>query len=286
MLSPQDTRIACREIGDADTNEVIALLLKGYQHTREHWIRCLERLARHPTPAGFPKYGYLLEAGGKVVGVILLIHSAMPAGSGCAVKCNIAGWCVEPAFSSYALMLHSRAIRRKDVTYINVPGPHIQAVVEAMGFTRYCDGQVMAIPALSGLFGSGVKVVSAGAPPDAKHDSYDHDLLLEHRRFGCFSFWCVTPEQAYPFVFLPVNVRGFLPCARLIYCRSMDDMVRFAGPVGRYLLKFKRIFVLIDANGPIEGLRGHYFADSRPKYFKGPMRPRVGDLSYTNLSMF
>ena len=286
MPSLQDTRAVIREITDSDASEVIAVLLKGYQHDTGPWVRCLDRLARHPTPAGFPKYGYLLESSGKVVGVILMIHSAVPGDTGSAVKCNIAGWCVESAFSSYALMLHNRAIKRKDVTYINVPGQNIQAVVEAMGFTRYCDGQYMAIPMLERSNGLHVDVLSADAPPAVKHDPYDYELLQQHSQFGCMSFWCATADQAYPFVFLPVNVRGFIPCARLIYCRSIDDLVRFARPIGRYLLKQKRIFVLIDANGPIAGLRGRYFANSRPKYFKGPMRPRLGDLSYTNLSMF
>jgi hypothetical protein len=286
VLSRQDNRVVCREIGDSDLNEVIAVLLKGYHHPTEHWISCLERLGRHSTPPGFPKYGYLLESGGKVIGVILLIHSTVPTDGGYAVKCNIAGWSVEPAFSSYAPMLHSRGLKRKDVTYINVPGPHIQTIVEAMGFSRYCDGQFMAILALSRAIGLRATVIRAGATPEVKYDSYDQNLLREHGQFGCLSFWCTTAEKAYPFVFLPMNVRGFIPCVRLIYCRSTEDLVRFAQPIGRYLLKYGRVFTLIDANGPITGLLGHYFANSRPKYFKGPMRPRLGDLSYTNLSMF
>jgi hypothetical protein len=44
--------------------------------------------------------------------------------------------------------------------------------------------------------------------------------------------------------------------------------------------------VLLDANGPVPGLVGKYFDGSRPKYFKGPTQPRLGDLAYTQLAMF
>jgi hypothetical protein len=287
MLAPQGPRIICREILDSDKSGVIALLLKGYQHDTEHWIRSLGRLARHPTPAGFPKYGYLLESGGKIVGVILLIVSSTPSGNDHSMKCNIAAWCVDPEFGSYAPLLHSRALKRKDVTYMNVPGPNVQRIVEAMGFSRYCDGQFIAIPALSKMRDDDqVRVVEAHRIPDIKHDLFEQDLLLAHTQFRCISLWCLTADEVHPFVFHPVNVRGFIPCARLIYCRNIDDFVRFARPIGRYLLKRGRPFALVDANGPIPGLIGRYFENSRPKYFKGPTPPRLGDLSYTNLSMF
>src|SRR5262245_19110515 len=40
-------------------------------------------------------------------------------------------------------------------------------------------------------------------------------------------------------------------------------------------------FVMIDANAPIPGLVGRYCGGNMPKYFKGPQRPRLGDLAYT-----
>jgi len=42
-----------------------------------------------------------------------------------------------------------------------------------------------------------------------------------------------------------------------------------------------KLFVLIDSKGPIRGLVGRYRAGVAPKYFKGPISPRVGDLAYT-----
>jgi hypothetical protein len=47
-----------------------------------------------------------------------------------------------------------------------------------------------------------------------------------------------------------------------------------------------RPFVVIDANGPIAGLTGRYFADTMPKFYRGPVRPRLGDLAYTETALF
>jgi hypothetical protein len=33
-------------------------------------------------------------------------------------------------------------------------------------------------------------------------------------------------------------------------------------------------------------MAGKYFDDSRPKYFKGPVPPRLGDMAYTHFAMF
>ena len=44
-------------------------------------------------------------------------------------------------------------------------------------------------------------------------------------------------------------------------------------------------FVIVDSNGPIPGLVGMYRRGSMPKYFKGPRRPRLGDLAYTEYAL-
>jgi hypothetical protein len=44
--------------------------------------------------------------------------------------------------------------------------------------------------------------------------------------------------------------------------------------------------LIIDANGPVQGLTGKYFDQTMPRYFRGPRRPRLGDLAYTEVAMF
>ena len=46
-----------------------------------------------------------------------------------------------------------------------------------------------------------------------------------------------------------------------------------------------RPLLIIDANGPMPGLVGKYFDQKMPRYFRGPQRPRLGDLAYTEIAM-
>jgi hypothetical protein len=66
----------------------------------------------------------------------------------------------------------------------------------------------------------------------------------------------------------------------------MEDLVRFSKPLGRFLLSRGKPLLLIDANGPIPGLRGKYVEGAAPKYFRGPEPPRLGDLAFTEAAMF
>ena len=128
-------------------------------------------------------------------------------------------------------------------------------------------------------------VLAADREPPVPFEAFEWRLLQDHAAFGCTAFWCVTPERAYPFVFRRRLAKGVLPLAQLIYCRDTDDVVRFCGLIGRYLAVRGCPFVVIDASGPIPGLPGIYL-DGRPKFFKGPDKPALGDLAYTEAALF
>jgi hypothetical protein len=278
--------IRCREIGAADAAGVATLLRQGFPNrNRAFWLGALDRLSRHRTPAGFPKYGYLLESGGVPVGAILLIFSSFGAGEAAGIRCNVSSWYVQPSFRSYASLLVSKALRHKNVTYMNVSAaPHTWPIIEAQGFSRYCNGIFIALPILNVFPGAHVRV-GAEAPPDVDCEPFEREVLARHAEQGCISLWCAGSERAHPFVFRPRLVKGIAPCAQLIYCRDVGDLVHFAGPIGRYLALRGMLFVVVDANGPIPGLIGTFRNGRMPKYFKGPVQPRLGDLAYTEYAM-
>jgi hypothetical protein len=280
--------LRCRLISEPDIAAVAALFARGFHNrNRRFWLRAFARLMRREPPPGLPKYGYLMESGGVPVGAILVICTTMRTAEGTATRCNLSSWYVEPKFRAYASLLVSQALRHKDVTYLNVsPAPHTRPIIEAQGFARYCDGIFVALPLLNGLFANaGVKVFDAQKIPEVEFDADAREVLLQHAAHGCISLWCATSERAYPFVFRPRLVRTVLPCAQLIYCADIDDFARFAGPLGRYLALRARAIVIVDSNGPIPGLVGMYRRGSMPKYFKGPRRPRLGDLAYTEYAL-
>jgi hypothetical protein len=288
--SSSSSTIRARKITASDIESIASLLARGFKRRpRQYWLRALERLSVHPTPTGFPKYGYLLECDGVPVGVILLIFSMIPGGDVPMPRCNVSSWYVEPAFRGYAPLFISQALKDKTATYLNIsPASHVQPIIKAQGFTRYSSGQFVTFPTLSRMPNDNPRTVLGTDVnrPGAAFEPFERELLLRHSEYGCISLWCRTADRAYPFVFLPRIVKGCVPCVQLIYCRAIEDFVRFSGTIGRFLLLRGRPLVIIDSTGPIVGLFGKYFEGAAPKYFRGPEPPRLGDLAYTEAPMF
>jgi hypothetical protein len=77
-----------------------------------------------------------------------------------------------------------------------------------------------------------------------------------------------------------------LPALQLVYCREIADYVRCAGAIGGFLIRRGKPVVILDANAPITGLAGIYTETRGRKYFKGPHRPRLTDLTETELVLY
>jgi hypothetical protein len=287
-VKDRPSEIRARQITPADRDAVAALLHKGFglRRTRAFWQHVVDRLAAREVPGGMPQLGYLLEADGRVVGTILVIASTPRTGPDPdGVRCSLSSWYVEPHFRIYAAMLAALAQRHGDATHLNIsPAVNTFSTLAVHGYARYCDGVFIACPLL--VRGDRTAtVLAANCEPPVSIEPFEWSLLRDHAAFGCFAFWCVTAERAYPFVFRRRLFKGALPCAQLIYCRDIADTIRFSGLIGRYLAARGCPFVMIDASGSIPKLPGHYL-DGRPKYFKGPDRPRLGDLAYTEAALF
>jgi hypothetical protein len=289
-LTVPSRRVRAREINDADVPEVVDLLSRGYIATRsrEFWQQVLRGLANRHVPAEYPRYGYVLESDRNLVGVFLQIFSTVWSDGAANTRCNVMSVYVDPAFRMYAALFELQAFKYKNATVLDVtPSPSRHPVLEARKYTRYSNGIYIAVPGLSrSPPPTRVRVLKAGARLDVPFDAHEHEMLLEHANFGCLSLWCVTREGAYPLIFRPRMLKRFVPCLHLVYCREIDDIVRFAQPIGIFLAHRLQACVMIDANGPIRGLVGRYFPGKMPRYFRGPDQPRLGDLAYTEIALF
>jgi hypothetical protein len=287
--TPAMAGVRARQIAAADLPAVAELLASGFAgRSREFWSGVLARLAAHPTPDGLPKYGYMLDSGGEAVGAILLIFSMLRDGDATTIRCNVSSWYVKPEFRGFASLFVSKALSHRNVTYLNVtPAPSTLPLVNAQGYTQYSRGIFVAVPALQrGAEDARVSLVARAGTADMPLESLERELLLQHAEYGCLSLWCTQNGRGHPFVFRLRALKGIVPCAQLVYCRSVDDFVHCAGPIGRYLALRGRPLVLVDSNGAIPGLIGKYVDAKMPKYFKGTDRPRLGDLAYTETAMF
>ena len=283
--------VSCREIVPADFDELLLLLKKGFpERSRAHYVRALERLGAHATPQGFPKYGYLLEVDGAIVGVVMTIASSMTVNGEDRLRINVSSWYVDPEFRLYAAIMTSRVRLYKQATHLNVtPSPHTWPMLEALGYRRICNGGFFALAGLGGpSVTARVRRVSTSVEPGGGLSRSEAELLRAHASYGCISLVCEWEDRRYPFVFVPSTIRWKrmpLPHAMLAYCRDFESYVQLARPLGRYLLLRGMPLVLSDANGPVAGLKGRY-VDWGVKFARGPHMPHLGDLSYTERVMF
>jgi hypothetical protein len=280
------------EILESDLDAVGDLLTRGFQHrSRDYWMRGLHHQGTRPLPSGVPRYGYLLENGGLPVGCLLMIYSSKTIDGEIATCCNVSSWYVDPAFRNYAALFASMTQKRKDITYFNVtPAMATWPILEAQGFVSYCRGLHFSMPALSrGGRGITVEAVTPATLSIAGLPDADLEMLKRHAGYGCLSLVCRTAQAALPFIFFSLRKRrGIipLPAMQLGYCRSIADYIDCAGAIGRYLLYRGKPIIIIDATGALAGLPGIYSEARGRKYYKGPHRPRLGDLADTELAIY
>ena len=289
MMSAAKPRF--REIQESDLDAIADLLTRGFVHrSRDYWMLGLRRQSMRSPPEGAPRYGYLMEDDGRPVGCLLLIYSTKVIDGEATTCCNVSSWYVDPEFRNYAALFASMTQKRKDVTYFNVtPAVPTWPILEAQGFQAYCRGLYFSLPFLSRQ-GRGMRVetVSPDTPSIPGLSDGEQATLKRHAGYGCLSLVCRTAHEAVPFIFFPLRKRrGIipLPALQLGFCREISDFVRCAGAIGRYLLWRAQPIVILDANGPVAGLVGVYSEARGRKYFRGPKRPRLGDLADTELAI-
>ena len=286
-------KLRCREISETDLDAVADLLTRGFVgRSRHYWMQGLCRQAARQVPNGYPRFGYMLDNDGMPVGVLLLLYSSRMNGGETAVHCNLSSWYVDPAFRNYAPLLTKIAQKNKEVTYLNIsPATWTWPIIEAQGFNSYCSGLFFSLPMLSRLEpGLTVDTILPDTHAIEGLSDPEVELLASHAQYGCLSLVCRMPGGGpFPFILIPMRIRrGWIapPAMQLVYCRDIAEYVRCAGAVGRTLLRRGKLSVILDANGPVPGLTGFYSKARGRKYFKGPHRPRLADLTDTELVLY
>jgi hypothetical protein len=285
-MSTTRTAVRLRQIKEADLPAVAELLNEGFPtRSRAYWLRGLHRMGVRPRSEQHPTYGYLLEGDRTPVGAILLLFSDVPSTSGIIVRCNVSSWYVRPEFRIFASLLITSTTKNKDVTFFNISAiPTTWPTVEAQGFSVYCRGQMYAFAFLRRPV-KPVKIEVFDAATTSLNVT-DREILNQHAAVGCLSIVVRCKDKLYPFVFQKHYVKRLIPIYRLTYCRDVNEFMRFAGNLGRFLLNRGCIWIQLDANGAIPGLIGWYTEKRGRKYAKGPHTPRLGDLSFTETAFF
>jgi hypothetical protein len=276
-VAVQAARVRCRQIVESDLDGLADLLTKGFPLScRSYWTNGFARWPHLPVVEGLPRYGFVLDSGSGPVGVLLLLSSKR----GDRVLSNLSSWYVEPEWRSHSTLLVSVATKLKHVTYLNAsPAPHTERTLEAQGFTPYNFGR----SALFALPGRGL--VSETIPEDLP----ETQLLRDHRALGLLRLVVEKDGIRSPIVLKPRRLdRPPLPMMDVIYCRKPGDFARCAPALARHFLP-RSLGFLIDGDMP--GLfsnfsLAHYVEGKERRYYKGPWRPTLGDLAYTEKVIF
>ena len=269
----QLSRVQCRPIAQNDLEGLADLLTRGFPGTRrDYWTAGFARWNTLPAIAEMPRYGYLLDTGFGPAGAILMISSRR----GAHVVSNLCGWHVDPQWKGHAGLLISMATKFRQVTYLNAsPAPKIWRALQAQGFSPYNFGRtaVFALP--------GRGAVSERIPDDLP----EAQLLRDHRAMGWMSLTVEKDGIVSPFVLAPRHLdKPKVPVMDVMFCRGAGDLRRCAGALARHFLPRGKLGFLID--GDMESLLSHYAEGREPRYFKGPYRPVLGDLAYTEKAIF
>ena len=277
-----------RKIGDDDLTDVVALLCEGFpRRTSEYWLAGLQKLAKRERPPDTEKYGYILTAENELRGVILTIPSVHEDGSERHVFINISSWYVQPPFrGSPAKELYRRASCREGITYTNLSAAaHTVKTIKSFGFQEWTAGQMVAVGVKrhrSAL--EKIRILSSNKLEGV--GSAETNLLADHESFGCLTFYLETPNSLSPFIFVRRRVMGLIPCAHLIYCRELIDLIQHGLAISSWLTMRGFPLMLIDASAPIEGLVGYYVDGKSRKYFKGPRPVKAIDHTYSEMALF
>jgi hypothetical protein len=243
-------------------------------------------MRERPGPGDAPRYGYVLEADGELVGVLLVLFTGETDGR---PRFNVSSWYARPMFRGFATLMVTMAHRRKEAIYLNAsPSDHTLPVLTAMGFRPLSVGQFACAPLLSRAPAAArVYRVRAGDAPRGGLDPAEFELLRAHAELGCLSLVCESGGRAEPFVFVRRRLRyAPLGVVQLIWARDQAAYVACAGALGRALAARGAVLSISDANGPVPGLVGRYFPGKSPKYVKGPADPDVNDLAFTEAVIF
>jgi hypothetical protein len=287
MSKPEPPKVRCRQIREADLDAVADLLCEGFPtRSRKYWTSGFARMDERPAPADAPRYGYVLEADGVLVGVLLLLFTGE---TGERARFNVSSWYVRPAFRGFATLLVTMALRRKDAVYLNTsPVGHSLPILSALGFRPLSRGQFLSAPLLARPpRGTRVRAVAPEGGLVPGLDAAEGELLRAHAAQGCLGLVCEAGGRAIPFVFARRDIRySPVGVVQLIWCRDTADFVFCAGALGRALARRGAFLAISDANGPVPGLVGRYFPGKSPKFFKGLAEPRINDLAFTEAVIF
>lgn len=214
------TGVRLRRAENADIDSVVDLLCRAFPRgpRRLQWHPLFER-PWDDDALEDSCFGYLLEAGDRIVGYIGTIFAVREIGGEEVVSCNLSSWCVEPEYRAMGGGLLLAAMRqRKAVLTAFTPSPAVQVICETLGFTRM-SGYKLLLPALAQsdtLLCRG-RVLDRPADLDNILSAKERRIRADHVRFP-LGHYVVTTNRGYAYIVTKRGLVRGLPTSQVLFC--------------------------------------------------------------------
>lgn len=139
-MSSSKRTVTVRPIGTADLPQVSAFLARNFppNSPAEDWVAAWEEVNGRPC-ADAPNHGMALWAGREVVGAYTAIYSSRLIEERPERFCNLAVWCVAPAYRSGSVRMLHALLAQDGYHFTDLsPTPAVQRLNLRLGF-RYLD---------------------------------------------------------------------------------------------------------------------------------------------------
>ncbi len=157
----------------------VALFLHRELNSRlspEAWQRAI----RPCWPVEAPNHGYMLMAGGQVVGVQLAFYADRVIDGRPERFCNVAAWCVAPAYRAHGVRLLTALLAQKDRTFTDLsPGGNVVPLNRRLNFQTLDTASSLIVNWPWPLSG-GVRILSDRAQIEARLEGRDLEIFRDH----------------------------------------------------------------------------------------------------------
>jgi hypothetical protein len=276
-----------RPISFEALNTTLPILSRGFPALRrDAWSAGLARLHRYGERSAHARAGYLLEANGREVGIILTIPSMREDGGAAGQPVvNLSSWYIEPDQRWRAPRMLQSVLTCNATLYTDLtPSPPVRAMIGRLGFRGWTEGTLLFALALFALRSAGVShvVPLRDLPPDA-FPAPTRRMLDEHAGFDCLCGGLWDGNALHPVIFSRKVYRG-IPLARLIFTDARAIVLAHIAAISRFLLREKFLLLAVNADRS-ERIAGSVFTQrTAPTFYKGPSAPAQCDFAYSEFA--
>jgi hypothetical protein len=280
------TGVGVVPIADADMQRAAEFLHANMDGrvSVDHWAQAADL----PWDADRPNAGFMLLDGDTVVGVQLAFYSERTIAGRRERFCNLAAWCVLPAYRFHSLRLLKAALGQEGYHFTDLsPNEDVAGVNSRLKF-RFLDTTTALIPNLPWPSRPGRDVISSDPALIARTlTGSDLELYRDHAGTAAARHLLLVRDGDSCYAIFRKDRRKRLPLfANVLHVSNPELFRRMAGPVARHLLSRHGALATL-AEQRVVGYRPRLaftLRTPRRKMFRSPnLEPAQIDYLYSEL---